>query len=57
MKVIAVIAQKGGTGKTTLSIATAVAATAEGLSTAIIDLDPKLRLPVGATADKKIVRW
>ena len=41
MKVIAVIAQKGGTGKTTLSLATAVAATAEGLSTAVIDLDPQ----------------
>ena len=39
MNVIAVIAQKGGTGKTTLSIA--VAAVAEGRSAAIVDLDPQ----------------
>ena len=41
MKVIAVIAQKGGVGKTTLSIATAVAAVADGLSAAVVDLDPQ----------------
>ena len=41
MKVIAVIAQKGGAGKTTLSIATAVAAVADGLSAAVVDLDPQ----------------
>ena len=41
MKVIAVIAQKGGTGKTSLSIATAVAATAAEFSAAVIDLDPQ----------------
>ena len=41
MKVIAVIAQKGGAGKTTLSIATAVAAVSDGLSAAVVDLDPQ----------------
>ena len=41
MKVVSVIAQKGGSGKTTLTIATACAATANGLSAVIIDLDPQ----------------
>ena len=41
MKVVSVIAQKGGTGKTTLSIATACAAARRGLSTLLVDLDPQ----------------
>lgn len=41
MKVVSVIAQKGGSGKTTLSIATACSATASGLSAVIVDLDPQ----------------
>ena len=41
MKVISVLAQKGGTGKTTLSVAIACAATADGLSILIVDLDPQ----------------
>ena len=41
MKVISVLAQKGGTGKTTLSVAIACAATADGLSIVIVDLDPQ----------------
>ena len=41
MDVIAVIAQKGGTGKTTLTLSLAVAAERAGRTTAIVDLDPQ----------------
>lgn len=41
MKVIAILAHKGGVGKTTLAINLAVAAQEAGLSAAIIDLDPQ----------------
>src|SRR5215471_7351116 len=41
MDVIAVIAQKGGTGKTTLTLALAVAAQLARKMTAVIDLDPQ----------------
>ena len=41
MNVIAIIAQKGGTGKTTLTLSLAVAAQRAGMTTAIIDLDPQ----------------
>jgi len=41
MKVVAVISQKGGAGKTTLALHLAAAAEAAKLSTVVIDLDPQ----------------
>lgn len=41
MKIIAIISQKGGAGKTTLTVHLAAEAAAAGLNTAIIDLDPQ----------------
>lgn len=46
MKVVAVIAEKGGVGKTTLALDLAVTATREGHSVAVLDVDPQ------ATASK-----
>ena len=42
MKTIALICQKGGTGKTTLAISLATVAIADGLTVAIVDLDPQV---------------
>jgi chromosome partitioning protein len=41
MQVVAIIAQKGGTGKTTVTLALAVAAQRAGQVVAVIDLDPQ----------------
>jgi chromosome partitioning protein len=41
MKIVAIISQKGGAGKTTLAVHLATTAAAAGYRTAIIDLDPQ----------------
>ena len=41
MKVLAIVNQKGGPGKTTLAVHLSVAAASAGLTTALIDLDPQ----------------
>lgn len=41
LKTVAILSEKGGAGKTTLSVHLATAATMAGLSSAIIDLDPQ----------------
>lgn len=41
MQVVAIIGQKGGSGKATVALGLAVKATLSGKSVAIIDLDPQ----------------
>jgi chromosome partitioning protein len=41
MKTLAIIAQKGGSGKTTLAVHIAVCATRRKINTALIDIDPQ----------------
>lgn len=41
MKKLAILAQKGGSGKTTIAVHMAVCAVRQGLHTALIDLDPQ----------------
>lgn len=41
MKIVAIVGQKGGTGKTTVTLSLAVAAVKDKRSVAVIDLDPQ----------------
>ena len=41
MKILAVLSNKGGSGKTTVTLSVAVAAVEAGLSVAVVDLDPQ----------------
>ncbi|HVI77695.1 MAG TPA: ParA family protein, partial [Candidatus Acidoferrum sp.] len=41
MKVLAIVSEKGGVGKTTIAVHLAVAAKLAGVDTAIVDLDPQ----------------
>ena len=41
MKTLAILSRKGGTGKTTIAVHLSVAAERDGLTTALIDLDPQ----------------
>ena len=65
MKVLSIITQKGGAGKTTIATALAVAAQNDGLNTAILDLDDQAtscfwsdirEAPSPAVKDVKAVR-
>ncbi len=46
MRIIAVLNQKGGVGKTTTVVNTAAAIAAKGLKTVVIDLDPQAHLTI-----------
>jgi chromosome partitioning protein len=50
VKVIAIISEKGGAGKTTLAVNLAVTAEAYGMATAIFDLDPRANSTVWGDA-------
>lgn len=47
MVAVAVLNQKGGVGKTTISLGLAAAATARGMSTLVVDLDPQANATTG----------
>jgi len=48
MRVIAVVCQKGGTGKTTIATELAVLAANEGLATVVMDIDPQASATIWA---------
>ncbi len=55
MKIIAIISEKGGAGKTSLAVSLAVAAEERGLATVIFDLDPRANSTVwGDARESKI---
>jgi chromosome partitioning protein len=54
MKVLAFLSQKGGAGKTTLAVHTAVAAHEAGLRTVLVDLDPQRSATVWSEARQAV---
>ncbi|HEX4367517.1 MAG TPA: ParA family protein, partial [Rhodopila sp.] len=50
MKILVFLSQKGGSGKTTLVVHTAVAATEAGLKVLIVDTDPQQSATVWSNA-------
>ena len=52
MKVLSIVSQKGGTGKTTLATHLSVEAERNGQTTALIDLDPQ-----ASAAKWGIISW
>ena len=52
MKTIALVAQKGGTGKSTMAMHLAVCASREGKSVALIDLDEGVRMMSNLVKDE-----
>ncbi len=52
MRTLALIAQKGGTGKTTMALALSVAAVKAGIKVLVLDIDPQGTVAIGATADR-----
>ena len=53
MKIIAVLSQKGGSGKTTLSINLAIAAAKAGKQVVLIDIDPQQSAARWSTAPNR----
>lgn len=53
MKTVAILSQKGGSGKTTLSLHLAVAAVKAGKSAVVVDLDPQASATTWYAARKK----